>query len=118
MNRRYLAATALALLLSDSLAAAPFVISDAYTAGVKPTHCGLLLNSAAKVDVPVALDAAGNPYCRFDIGTVGTGAHVVKATAVLLDAVWGRLESAESLPLSFSRPAAPGVPSSLKLRAE
>jgi hypothetical protein len=105
-------------LVAAHATAAPFVISDAYTSGLSPTHCGLLLDAQAKVDVPVALDAQGRPYCKFDLAPVATGAHRIRATAVIIDPVWGRLESAESLPFDFSRPGAPGVPSGLLIRGQ
>jgi hypothetical protein len=108
----------LAALVANGAIAAPVVISDSWTAAQKPTHCGLLLDAKAKVDVPVATDASGNPFCQFDLSSVTSGAHRIKATAIIIDPVWGRQESAESLPLDFSRPGAPGVPSGLLIKAQ
>jgi hypothetical protein len=109
-------AALLAVLVANGAAGAPVVVSDPWTTGTRPTHCGLLIDAKAKVDVPVVLDAAGNPFCQFDISAVTVGAHRIKATAVLIDQTWGRQESDESLPLDFSRPAAPSVPSGLLIR--
>ena len=98
------------LLAAATVHAAPFVVSDpAPAAGQQPTHCGILLDSAAKVDVPVASDATGK-YCKYDVGSVSAGSHTVKATFVVIDSVWGRLESPVSAPFAFTRPVSPAAP--------
>ena len=82
--------------------AAPFVTSD--PTAQKVTHCGILLDSGVKVDVPVTTVNATNAICKYDIGTVSIGLHTIKATFVNIDPVWGRSESVTSVPLDFVRP--------------
>lgn len=86
------------------LLAAPFVSSDPTAQAV--THCGIVMDAAAKVVVPVFTDATGK-YCKFDIASVAVGSHTVKATFINQDPVWGALESALSAPFLFVRPAIP-----------
>ena len=82
--------------------AAPFVTSDPTTQTV--THCGALIDSAAKVDSVVDIVTPTSFRCKIDIGTVSVGTHTIKATFVNIDPVWGRSESVNSLPLDFVRP--------------
>lgn len=105
----------LLLLLTNAALAAPFVISDPSTDTPQPTHCGLLLDTAPKVDVVVAKDGGGKAYCRFDMASLTTGAHTVKATFVIIDPVWGRQESPVSVPLALTRPGSPTAPAGLGL---
>ena len=91
-----------ALLLPSLALAAPFVTSDPTTQ--KVTHCGILLDSGTKVDVPVATVSTTSAICKYDIGAVNVGPHVIKATFVNIDPVWGRSESVTSVPLDFVRP--------------
>lgn len=95
---------------------APFVISDPSTDTPQPTHCGLLLDASPKVDVVVAKDANGKSYCQFDMAGITTGAHTVKATFVLNDPTWGRIESPVSVPLALTRPGSPTAPAGLGLK--
>lgn len=92
--------------------AAPFIRSDATAQAV--THCGYLLDTLPKVDMPVATEAAGK-YCLFDIGTLPAGAHTVRATFVNIDPIWGRSESVNSVPLGVTKPAQPVAPTGLEL---
>lgn len=106
-----------AFLLAGPARAAPFTVSDPVTAGASaPTACGLYLDAAAKVEVPVVTDATG-VYCKFDLQAVSVGAHTLKATFIRNDPIWGVLEGAQSSPLAFTRPAVPGIPAGLILRA-
>jgi hypothetical protein len=90
----------LALLLGANWAsAAPFVESDPTTQTV--SHCGVVIDTAAKYDVAVVASA-----CKIDISGVTVGTHTIKATFVRIDPIWGRSESVFSLPLTFTRPAA------------
>ena len=89
-------------LLSVNALAAPFVVSDPTTQIV--THCGLYLDAASPVDVPVVKTATG-ANCKFDINSVSTGVHTVKATFINIDPTWGRSESVTSAPFTFIRPA-------------
>lgn len=106
---------AVALFAASPAFAAPFVVADV-VAGV--ASCGVLLDSGEKVTVP-AIYYSTNNECRFDVGSVSPGAHVVRMTAQTAnDPVWGTQESAESAPLNFTRPSPPGAPSGLTLRAQ
>jgi hypothetical protein len=104
------------LMLTSSLVwGAPFVISDPLTSGV--TQCGVFLDSIPKVTIPVTavtVPTVGN-ICRFDIGTVTSGPHSITMTAIAVDPVFGSQESPQSVPLAFTKPAVPTVPSNLKL---
>ena len=97
--------------------AAPFAASDPVAGGATaPTHCGLYLDAAAKVEVPVQTDASG-VFCKFDMAAVSVGAHTVKATFIRNDPIWGTLEGVQSAPLTFTRPGVPAIPAGLILRA-
>lgn len=98
----------LAALLPGAAFGAPFVVADV-AAGV--SQCGVYLDAAAKVTVP----AASN-QCKYDVSGITPGNHSIKMTAITVaDPVWGSQESAQSLPLDFSRPAQPSAPSGLVL---
>lgn len=96
------------LLFCGAANAAPFVVSD--PSNEAPTHCGVWMDSAPRQEIPVAIDATGAPYCRIDLESVSAGGHVIKASFVKKDAVWGTLESAQSAPFEFVRPGAPAAP--------
>ena len=100
-------------LLSPVALAAPFAVSDPLDPA--STHCGVLLDAAAKVVIPVTPDAGGN-ICKFDLAGISNGSHTVRMTAIANDPVWGSQESAESLPLSFVRPGQPAAPGLLRLQ--
>ena len=78
------------------------------------THCVLEMDGTWGADVPV-VTVSGVRVCSFDVTGVASGAHSARAKAVKNDAVWGRLESAPSAPLAFTKPSAPGVPSGIRL---
>lgn len=105
----------LILLLCAPAYAGPFVVSDPVPAtAVQPTHCGVWLDTQARTEIEVTPSAAG-PYCKYDVGTVTIGSHTLRMTHVRKDAVWGDMESAQSAPLAFQRPAVPGVPAGVSL---
>lgn len=106
----------LAVLVPMAAQPAPFVVSDPSQDTPQPTHCGLLLDATPKVDVAVAKDSAGKAYCQFDVAGLAIGTHTFKATFVLNDPVWGRLESAVSAPFELSRPGSPNAPAGLGLK--
>ena len=107
-------ALALALFLSTPVFAAPFVVSDIVAAGV--TQCGIYMDAAPKVTIPVTAATGGN-ICKHDLSGISSGAHSVQFTAITVnDPIWGSQESAKSLPLSFSRPALPAAPAGLVLQ--
>ena len=108
------------LLLPSFALAAPFVTTDPTSvAGI--TQCGVYLDSAAKVTIPVTAataPAVGN-LCKFDVGTVSVGSHSIQMTFITInDPIWGSQESAKSSPLVFVRPAAPTAPTGLGLVAQ
>jgi hypothetical protein len=88
--------------------AAPFVEATV-TSGV--VNCGVYLDSAAKVNVPVSA-----LKCRYDLSAVSAGTHSVKMTAITADdPIWGTQESVQSAPLNFTRPVPATAPSGLVL---
>lgn len=92
---------------------APFVVSDILPAGV--TQCGVFMDAAAKVTIPVTAVTGGN-ICKHDVGAVTAGSHTVRMTAITInDPIWGSQESVQSAPLVFVRPAAPIAPAGLQL---
>lgn len=91
----------LLLTITSTSFASPFVISDPITEVV--THCGYILDSNDKVDVPVA-DTIGGKQCKVDLQGLAVGNHTVKLTFVNIDPVWGRAESVESAPFSLVKP--------------
>ena len=103
------------LLLIPSIAvAAPFVTTDP-TPLTAVTQCGVYLDSAAKVTIPVTA-ATGGSICKFDAANVSTGNHSIQMTFITVnDPIWGSLESAKSVPLSFTRPSVPPAPTGLGL---
>jgi hypothetical protein len=101
MKHVLLLVTGLYALCSIAIAS-PFVTSDPTTQ--KVTHCGILLDSGAKVDVPVTTTNATSAVCKYDISLVTVGPHTIKATFVNIDPIWGRSESVTSAPLDFVRP--------------
>ena len=103
-----------ALLLIPSISQAVSVTSAPYPAASspQPTHCGVFVDSAAKVEIPITIDATGK-YCKYDISTISTGSHTIKMTHIAKDTVWGNLESTESNPLVLVRPGAPSTPTGL-----
>lgn len=103
----------LLLFCSNSVLAAPFVVSDTLPAGV--TQCGVYMDAAAKVTIPVTAVTGGN-ICKHDIAAISTGSHTVTMTSITVnDPVWGSQESVKSSPLSFVRPSSPAAPASLQL---
>ena len=93
-------ATTLALTTSVLVAASPFVVSDPLTTGV--TACGVYIDSAPKVTVPVTVVAGGN-ICQYDLIGLAAGTHTLSMTAITLsDPIWGFQESVKSSPLSFT----------------
>jgi hypothetical protein len=79
------------------------------------THCQFRFDGGAwGADTPV-VTISGTRLCAVDISGIAEGAHTVDAKAVKQDALWGRLESAPSVPFAFTRPAAPASPTGTRL---
>jgi hypothetical protein len=107
----------LGLFVPSLVVAAPFVTTDP-TSVTGITQCGVYLDFAAKVTIPVTAVTGGN-ICKFDVANVSTGNHSIQMTFITVnDPIWGSLESAKSLPLSFTRPSVPVAPSGLGLTAQ
>jgi len=104
-------------LISLNSYAGPFLVSDPLPTLTPPiTHCGVYLDTAAKVVVPVALTAPTGPsICRYDLSGIASGNHTVNVTAIRIDPIWGTVESGNSSPLAFVRPGIPPAPSGLTL---
>jgi hypothetical protein len=101
------------LLLSPCAAlAAPFVVSDPLDSSA--THCGVFMDATPKQTIPVTVEGAGK-ICKFDLQSIGNGSHSVRMTAIANDPMWGQVESAQSAPLAFVRPAAPATPAGVRL---
>ena len=93
-------ATAFALTASSFAVAGPFVVSDPLTIGV--TQCGVYIDSAPRVTVPVAVVASDN-ICRYDLGGLAAGAHMLSMTAIVpSDPILSFQESVKSSPLAFT----------------
>ena len=100
-------------LMSTSALSAPFVVSDPLDP--RATNCGILMDAAPKVVIPVVAEAGGN-ICKFDLAGISNGSHTVKMTAIANDPIWGSQESVQSSPLSFVRPAGVSAPAGLELQ--
>jgi hypothetical protein len=100
---------ALAALLPLAAQAGPFLVSDPYPAsGAQPDSCSYQEGTAAAVVVPVAKDAAGLPYCRFDLAGVTRAAHSYQVRALN---AWGQ---SDPVPFAFSA-AGPGAATGLRV---
>lgn len=103
------------LMALSSLAFGQSVVSDPLNPGVN--QCGVLLDAVAETKIAVtALPApATDIICKFNISTLPAGVHTIKMTAIINDPVFGVKESLPSLPLVFTVPTTPSVPSGLRL---
>lgn len=101
------------LLVSPAVLAAPFVVSDPLDPAA--THCGWSMDAGTRADAPVAMSGT-NKICKLDLAHLSGGSHTVSATAVALDAVWGRRESVPSALFTFAVPTIPAAPVGLGLQ--
>lgn len=102
-----------ALLFAAAVHAAPFVVSDPVDPAT--THCGVFLNAAAKVTVPVTVTATVKT-CQYDLANLASGSHTIAMTALVAKTATNTgAESAKSSPLAFSKPDAPAAPAGLGL---
>lgn len=79
---------------------------------------GLICNTwpaAWEADTPFVVGGVTGRQCKTSLAPLPMAKHIVRAKAVLVDATWGRQESAPSTPLPFERPSLPGAPSSLRI---
>jgi len=107
----------LILFLIPLAQAQPFVRSDPIPTSAGVTECGVTLDAAVKVFVPVvAVTPAPVPptvQCKVDTAPMLVGAHTIKLSH-RAGAPWN-VESADSAPFAFTKPAAPAVPAGLGL---
>lgn len=104
---------ALCLLISTIATAAPFVVSNPVDPAT--THCGVTLNATPKITVPVTVTGTVKT-CQYDLANLASGSHSITMTAIVEKTATNTgAESAQSLPLAFSKPAAPAVPGGLAL---
>lgn len=108
--KRLLAATLFVIALP--VTASPFVVSDPVDPAT--TSCGFTMDATPKQTVAVAT-AGSSKICKLDLAGLTVGSHTVTATAIVNDPIWGVLESAPSLPLSFVKPAVPASPVNIRL---
>jgi hypothetical protein len=98
------------LMLAANVSAAPFIVSDPLDP--RATHCGWKFNAEARVDVPVALSGT-DKICKVDLAGRAPGSYTINATAVAVDPLWGRMESAPSANFTQAVPGQLGSPSGL-----
>lgn len=101
------------LFVSVAASAAPFVVSSPVT-GSSVTNCGVYMDALPVQTIAVTSDASGK-FCKWDASGLAAGAHSVTLTYLVIDPIWGNLESAHSSPLAFTRPSAPSQPSGVSL---
>lgn len=102
-----------AAVFAAAVTAAPFVVSDPVHPST--THCGVTLNAAPKVIVPVNVTGTVKT-CQYDLANLASGSHSITMTAIVEKTATNTgAESAQSPPLAFSKPAAPAVPAGLAL---
>jgi hypothetical protein len=101
------------LMVAANALAAPFLVTDPLDPAA--TSCGVYMDAAAKVTIPVGLDATGKPICKYDLVSVAVGSHTVQLTAMDNDPIWGSRESAKSAPFAFSRPGTLPIPANSRL---
>lgn len=98
----------IAIALTSPAFAGPFVIS-APTTDTTVSQCGVYLDAAAKVVIPLTA-ITGGAACKFDISSIAPGAHTVQMSFMTPnDPIWGALEGAKSSPLAFTRPTPPST---------
>lgn len=103
---------ALLMFVSTPALASPHVVTDPVAPGV--THCGVFLDSTAKVTIAVTAVTGGN-ICKYNVAGVSAGAHTIRMTAIINDPLWGTQESPQSAPLAFTKPGVPPTPAGLNL---
>ncbi len=102
----------LIVLCAAPVSAAPFLEADLPDQTV--THCKMSIDGAAfGPEVPVT--ATTPKLCRMDLQGIATGAHDARLVAVASDPIWGRRESAPSVPFAFTRPGVATPPGGIRL---
>lgn len=92
----------------------PFLTSASTTATAAPTHCGITMDTGAKIQVAVVKDSSGYPYCKYDLSSVPAGVHSTTVSYIIVDPVWGTLEG-PTASINFTRPVNPAAPTGLSI---
>lgn len=93
--------------------ASPYLVSDLDNTANKPTHYSIVMDGAVEVLSP-AQTVTGGVRLHYDLNGISTGTHNASIKAVIVDAIWGRLEST-AIPFSFTKPASPAQPGNIAL---
>jgi len=120
---RILASFLLVLAVIVGASAAPFVVSDPYTApAVIPDYFKVVLDTATSVNSPAyQVPGTSNYILHFDVGTISVGVHDVKVQACKAATLWGPEACSAQVNFSLARPAsqaAPLVPSGIGLASQ
>ncbi len=93
--------------------ASPYLVSALDNTVNKPTHYSVIMDGTPEVLSP-AQTVTGGVRLHYDLNGISTGTHNVSIKAVIVDAIWGRLEST-AIPFSFTKPASPAQSGSIVL---
>lgn len=107
----FMAAACLLVLASFGVShSAPWLVCDVYPSSVtQPTEFEIFMDGSTTPIISPAQAISGGVRLRYDLQGVTTGNHSVTVKAVRVDAAWGRLTSASSVPFVFTRPGVPGT---------
>lgn len=104
------------LMFYGTAMAAPFLVCDPYpTTVTQPTHFNVTIVPLAPFDVPATRNPDNSVYLHYDLASITVGPHTASAKAVIIDPLWGRTESASSVPFVFSRPGSAGIPTGIAI---
>jgi hypothetical protein len=105
----------LSIILPASVSyAGPFLVSDPYpTTGSQPTHFSIVEGANPEVLSP-AETVSGQKRLHYDLAGITTGTHNYTVKAVIIDPVWGRLDSS-SVPFAFQKPGPAPAPGNIAL---
>lgn len=91
----------------------PYLVSDPDISANKPTHYSVVMDGATEVLSPAQV-VTGGVRLRYDLAGISAGTHNVSVKAVLINAIWGRLEST-ACPFTFAKPVSPTQPINIVL---
>jgi hypothetical protein len=115
----FLFAAHCSLLASYALAAGPYLVCAPPSAYTVPTGDTLSYNVAglpsAIAATNIGPDSTGTYAFALSLSGIAAGSYTVTAQSCVNDAIWGQACSAQSAPFSFTVPAAPPVPTALKI---
>jgi monoamine oxidase len=94
----------------------PYLVSNPYpTTVTQPTEFKVVIDGGTAVTSAAQKQADNSVRLYHSVSAIASGPHTAVVTAVAVDAVWGRLESAASDPFVFTKPSAPGKATGLSL---